>query len=265
METGDTNLVTSNSVQFTPEELVAFRDRGYVIVRGVGDDALRARMMDVTLEGLHRQIEPIEYEADLHYPGAPESRDAVGGKTVRRLRQALSRDYVFTQWVQSPGIVARLKQILGPDVVCPLAHHNCIMTKEPRFSSDTGWHQDIRYWSYAEPELVSVWLALGRETCHNGCLRLIPGSHRETYARDRFDDALFFREDLEQNQVVLSDPVYAELNPGDVLFFHCRTLHAATRNHTDDTKYAAVFTFRSLSNPPLEGTRSSGSPELILH
>lgn len=251
--------------EFTPEELEQFHEHGYAIVRNVADEPFRRRMSDVTQEGLHRHIEPIEYEADLRYPGAPASIEAIGGRTVRRLKQAHSRDYVFTQWVQHPAIVTRLRQLLGPDLVCPLAHHNCIMTKEPQFSSDTGWHQDIRYWSFTKPELVSVWLALGPEREENGCLQLIPGSHRQQFSAQAFDEALFFREDLEENQAVLSRRVLAELHPGDVLMFHCRTLHAASRNHTRATKYSVVMTYRALDNPPLPGSRSASGPELLLH
>jgi phytanoyl-CoA hydroxylase len=251
--------------EFTPEELQQFHQNGFAIVRDVADEPLRRRMADVTQEGLHRHIEPIEYEADLRYPGAPESHEALGGRTVRRLKQAHSRDHVFTEWVQHPAIVSRLRQILGPDLVCPLAHHNCIMTKEPRYSSDTGWHQDIRYWSFMKPELVSVWLALGPEREENGCLQLVPGSHRRQFPPHAFDGDLFFREDLAENQEILAERVLAELNPGDVLIFHCRTLHSATRNHTQETKYSVVMTYRSLDNPPLPGTRSAASPELLLH
>ena len=71
------------------------------------------------------------------------------------------------------------------------AHHNCVMTKNPGYSSETHWHQDIRYWSFQQPELVSVWTALGREHKGNGCLRVLPGSHQgpdykhvETFAKD---------------------------------------------------------------------------------
>lgn len=250
---------------FTPAEVEQFQQLGYAIVRQVGSESLRRRMLDVTRDGLDRHIEPLEYEADLHYPGAPRSREDLGGGTIRRLKQAISRDIVFLDWVQHPAILTRLRQLLGEQIVCPLAHHNCIMTKEPRFSSDTGWHQDIRYWSFTSPELVSVWLALGPERAANGCLQLIPGSHRRQFPRQAFDDALFFRDDLEENQSVLQNRVLAELDPGDILFFHARTLHAATRNNTSETKYSVVFTFRGLNNPPLPGSRSAKSPELLLH
>lgn len=45
-------------------------------------------------------IQPIEYEADVAYPGAPASRSAEGGDTPRRLLQAYDRDRVFAAWAQ---------------------------------------------------------------------------------------------------------------------------------------------------------------------
>lgn len=74
---------------FTPAEVEQFQRDGYIVVRGLAPDDLLQRMREVTLEGLARVIEPVEFEADLHYPGAPVSHDAEGGRTVRRLKQAL--------------------------------------------------------------------------------------------------------------------------------------------------------------------------------
>jgi len=249
---------------FSLEEMEQFRREGYVVSRNLADDDLLAEMREVTHRGLEQDIQPIEYEADLLYPGAPESLSAEGGRTARRLKNAIGRQPIFGEWLYRPEIVNRLRQIIGPELVVPLAHHNCVMTKQPEFSSDTGWHQDIRYWSFTRPELVSVWLALGSETPENGCLHLIPGSHRMTFERDRFDDDLFLRTDLPINAELIDSKVPAALGPGDVLFFHCRTFHAASRNHTRDAKYSVVFTVRPADNPPVPGTRSSSLPELLI-
>src|SRR5690606_38609181 len=140
---------------------------------------------------------------------------------------------VFTEWIQHPGVVNRLRSMLGPQLVCPLAHHNCIMTKAPRFSSETGWHQDIRYWAYERPDLVSVWLALGDEHLENGCLKLLPGTHQRAIAPRQLDSDLFLRPDLPENAELIATAEAAELRAGDVLFFHCRTFHAAGANQSD--------------------------------
>ena len=67
-----------------------------------------------------------------------------------------------------------------------------------------------------------------------------------------------------ENQAVIATKIPVELRPGDVLFFHCLTLHAATRNFTTAPKWSVVFTFRPADNAPISGTRSAESPELML-
>jgi phytanoyl-CoA hydroxylase len=241
-----------------------FEREGYLVVPGLGDRQLVDRMRRVALRDVAEDCPPIEYEAELRYPGAPKSLEAEGGRTARRLKNAVTRSPLFVEWLLRTEVLERLRALVGPRVVCPLAHHNCVMTKQPRYSSETGWHQDIRYWSYERPELVNLWLALGREYPENGGLWVIPGSHRMTIVPDQYDAAKFFREDLPANQPILATKQAVRLEPGDVLFFHCKTLHAASRNETTEPKLSAVFTFRAADNPPLAGTRSAASPELLL-
>jgi phytanoyl-CoA hydroxylase len=54
------------------------------------------------------------------------------------------------------------------------------------------------------------------------------------------------------------------LEPGDVVFFHCNTLHSAGKNLTDQVKFSLVFTYRGASNAALPGTRSASKPEVPL-
>ena len=249
---------------FSADEIAQFERDGFVIVRGLAASDWASRMLQVIREHLERELPPVELEADVHYPGSPESIDQPGGRTIRRLKQAHSRDIVFTEWICHFPLVRRQTQLLGPGVVMPLAHHNCVMTKQPHHSSDTRWHRDIRYWNFARPELVNVWLALGDEYPDNGGLFIIPGSHRVELQPAQLDDDLFFREDVPINQPLLDSAVPVELSAGDVLFFHARLLHSASRNNTGQTKYSAVFTFRPADNPPLPDSRSAAAGEVVL-
>jgi phytanoyl-CoA hydroxylase len=249
---------------FSSAELDQFGRDGFVIVRGFVPNATCEAMKAVALRHLAAETPPLEYEAQVRYPGAPESLEAPGGRTVRRELQACARDPLYRNWATSPQLAGRLQHLLGSPLELSQAHHNCIMTKNPAFSSATGWHQDIRYWSFEKPELVSVWLALGPEHEENGCLWLVPGSHRMEFRPDQFDGDRFFRADLEENRGVIQAKFAAELDEGDVLFFHCRLLHAAGRNRTSLSKFAAVFTYHSADNRPLPGTRSASLPEIAL-
>lgn len=249
---------------FTPEELAQFARDGFVIARDLASRAMCETMKAVALRHLAEEIQPVEYEADVSYPGAPASRDAPGGRTVRRLLQACARDASYRDWATAAPVAARLRQLLGERIELSQAHHNCIMTKNPAYSSATGWHQDIRYWFFEKPELVSTWLALGTEHEENGCLWLVPGSHRLEFRREQYDDDKFFRSDIEENRTILQGRIPAELDEADVLFFHCRTLHAAGNNRTAQTKLAAVFTYHAQGNHALAGSRSASLPEIDL-
>jgi phytanoyl-CoA hydroxylase len=249
---------------FINTELAQFTRDGYLVARGLAPATQVARMREVALAHLAEPRLPVEYETDTQYPGAPASPDAPGGRTVRRLLQAVTRDAVFRDWALSPLVAVRLRQLLGPRVVLSQAHHNCVMTKDPAYSSITSWHHDIRYWSFDRPELVSVWLALGDEHVKNGCLLLLPGSHRMEFQPHQLDTAQFLRADLPENRELLRTQIAAELRAGDVLFFHCRLFHAAGHNQTADTKLSVVHTYRAADNHPLPGTRSAALPELPL-
>lgn len=249
---------------FSAEECAAFARDGFVVARNLAPTKLRETLLERARQQLVAAIEPLEYESDVHYPGAPATRDAPGGSTVRRLLKAYGRDAAFRVWASHPVLTGRIKQLLGNDVVLPQAHHNCVMTKHPRYGSATLWHQDTRYWSYARPDLINVWLALGSERLDNGCLRLLPASHRMQIEPQQLDELQFLRTDLSMNQPLIEAQVSAELDPGDVLFFHARVFHSASQNRSTRTKFSLVYTYRASDNLPLANSRSSALPDIVL-
>lgn len=249
---------------FTAGERAQFEHDGFVVVRRLAAPVDCALMLAKAQRDLAAAAPPLEYEADTGYPGAPVSRDAPGGRTVRRLLQAYARSAGFARWQISPVLGVRLRQLLGPRVEMAQAHHNCVMTKSPGHSSATHWHQDIRYWAYREPELVSVWTALGRERPQNGCLFVLPGTHRMAFEPEQFDEEKFLRPEHPANAALIATRQAVELDAGDVLFFHARLLHAAGENRGSETKFSLVATYHAAANRALAGTRSSSLPDIPL-
>ncbi len=247
------------------QQLQQFNDDGYFIARKLASDDVVADMNRVTDDSINPPLAPVEYEADVHYPGAPESKIAPGGQTPRRLLNAYTRSTVYREWANSAEVVNHLRQMLDcKNVMVSQNHHNCVMTKHPGFSSVTSWHQDIRYWSFDHPELISVWLALGPERPDNGGLMVIPGSHMLDLGRGRLDAALFLRTDIVENQELVKAAIPAELEPGDTLFFHCRTLHAAGQNKAGNVKKSLVYTYHCEQNRSIPETRSAVHTDIIV-
>jgi phytanoyl-CoA hydroxylase len=246
------------------EQVRALREHGYVVVPGLVTPERCEAMRDVARQQLIDAAVPVEFEADLQYPGAPDSKSAPGGHTVRRLLDAYARNALFADWARSPDVRGWMEIYFGEQPVLSRAHHNCVMTKHPAYGSLTGWHRDVRYWNFQRDDLVSAWIALGAETVENGGLWFVPMSHKLTFTSDRFDQAKFFRADIPENEALIRSAVSPELKAGDVVFFHCNTLHSAGKNLTDEVKFSLVYTYRGVSNPPLPGTRSASKEDVPL-
>ena len=246
------------------DQIQQLRDTGYVVIRQCVPPGALAKLNEIARAQLAARADPVEFEADLRYPGAPPSRAAAGGETVRRLLDAYGRDPVFAQCATLPGVHQWMQAYFGESVLMSRVHHNCVMTKHPRYGSLTNWHRDIRYWSFEREDLVSVWFALGAEEIENGALWFVPGSHRMRFAADRFDEAKFFRTDRADNAEVLRTTESPRLAAGDAVYFHCNTLHSAGKNRSDAVKFSLVYTYHGRSNAPITGTRSASKAEVEL-
>ncbi|WP_175947018.1 phytanoyl-CoA dioxygenase family protein [Burkholderia pyrrocinia] len=243
-------------------QVAELRERGFVVARGLVGEQQCAALKRIAERQLQEAAEPIEFEADLRYPGAPESKHAPGGHTVRRLLDAYSRDPAFAERATAPEIGAWMREYFGEEPVLSRAHHNCMMTKHPAYGSLTGWHRDFRYWAFERSDMVSVWHALGPETNENGALWLVPGSHTAEFGPEAFDEAKFFRSDLPENRKMIDAATCPTLQAGDVVFFHSNTLHSAGQNRSDQVKFSLVYTYHGASNRPMPGTRSAAKPEV---
>lgn len=248
----------SGVADVSDDDAARFDRDGYLVRRGFIPSPMTQSLVDLIDHSLHPALAPVEFEADVHYPGAPASKSSPGGRTPRRLLQAYSRDALFQRIAAWPGIVQTLQRLMHSDqVMLSQNHHNCVMTKHPGYSSVTSWHQDIRYWRFDRRELVSTWLALGPETEENGCLMVIPGSHTLDFEPGQFDASLFLRTDHPANDALLASARPVELGCGDLLFFHSRTLHAAGQNQSRTVKRSLVYTYRTADNEPIPETRSA--------
>src|SRR5699024_977191 len=117
-------------------------------------------LSDLALDHYDQAIEPVEYETDVEIFGT--SPEGIPEDTPSRLLQAYDRDMLFSNWATDPRIVNVVQQLLGSELVyLSRAHHNAIMTKHPQYSQAIGWHADLRYWQFENPNLINAWLALG--------------------------------------------------------------------------------------------------------
>jgi len=236
-------------VVLSVEQVKQFEDDGFLVIKGFADTKRCDEILRLAKQHLEAKIEPTESEKEYQQDNALTS-------AVRRLRQVYDREETFRSWMTDKEIQPILKQLLKEDPILLLAHHNSIMTKQANESTITYWHQDIRYWNYENDKLLSVWLSLGDEFLDNGLLEFIPGSHKMNFSAEQFDERLSFREELSQNQEIISKRVHTNLEKGDIVLFHAKVLHYAHKNETDKAKISFVYSLRAKSNLALKNTRS---------
>ncbi len=113
--------------------------------------------------------------------------------------------------------------------------------KPARYGAATPWHQDEAYWS---PDLdyssLSIWMPLQEATVESGCMQFVPGSHRSEVRPHRpiHNDPRIHG--LEAEQVDAAEIVACPIPAGAVTIHHCRTLHYAGPNRSDEPRRAYI-------------------------
>mgnify|MGYP001501437109 CR=1 FL=1 len=138
----------------------------------------------------------------------------------------------FLDLARDPDLVELVSDAIGEDVIL----WGCqVFCKPGGDGLETPFHQDGHYWPIRPLATCTIWLALDPSTRENGCLRVIPGSHRERrlYAHLRED-----RSDLVLTQRIVdpafreSDAVDLELEPGQMSLHDVYMIHGANVNRS---------------------------------
>jgi len=136
----------------------------------------------------------------------------------------------FLHLAQDPAIVDLVAGVLGDDVILWGAHVFC---KPAGDGYETPWHQDGHYWPIRPLATCTVWVALEPSTRANGCLRVIPGSHRDRMLHPHLHED---RQDLTLQQRMAdgafdaADAVDIELQPGQMSLHDVYMIHGAAAN-----------------------------------
>ena len=164
-------MATRLSNRLTEEERAAYRERGYHVplrAFSIGDAARRYRSF-------------LGYWA-LH-------SEKLAGRPPREWGQYLIDTHLFLRWVYEivvhPAVLDAVESVVGPNVLVWGSQWF------PKFAHDrsyVSWHQDAAYWGLSPLNVTTAWIAMVPSTRENGCMRVVPGTHRgllpqrETYA-----------------------------------------------------------------------------------
>lgn len=193
---------------------------GYMVVRGVVPLADIATFLDVFTAVI----------PDIPYPRGPDGvvREITGIASTYEPLMRIARDRRFGALVARALGAARV-QLLQDSLLYKPAHDG----------GSVEWHQDRTYIGYLEPASVATLrIALSPEDEGNGCMRVVPGSHRWGHAG--LDQSLtatsvasLLPQLTEEQRAAVEHARSLPLEPGDVSIHHCLTLHGSPPNHSD--------------------------------
>ena len=205
-------------------------------------DALFAEKRGTFGEGM-RNIAAIGESAD--DPEADHSEEML------QIQQMWQRDDVFRELLYHSPLLDIAESLIGPNIQ---VFFDQALYKPAYHGGAVHWHQDNGYWGCVPPNLVSVWMALDDADEGNGCMNVIPGSHRKEPAaheramteRGKLPALLTAKADTESAVAV---PVKA----GHAMVHHCLTLHQTNPNTSARERRAMVIHYMPTGTRSREG------------
>lgn len=244
--------------RITDEQWSHFEEHGYVKLGQVPGHELAE--LQQRIDDIMMGVADIDYERVMMQldradgpdskPG-PQSRGHKGATLAYRKIQDLELDPLFLAYLQRElysDICARAYGE-GTAIACFRA---MFMNKPSGLGSYLIWHQD-RWTDLDRDPLITVWTALDPATKDNGCVQIVPGSHRELLNPEHGSG---FLTDEQANEIAeRSDTVYLELEAGQVVLLHNHMLHTSDVNRTDQSRRAFSVCYMDAATRSDRGTQ----------
>lgn len=153
---------------------------------------------------------------------------------------------VIVKYAKHPKIVGALSQIVGSHLPWWDGSVKCMQTmlfvKPPGFQGQ-AWHQDELYIQTRDRSLTGVWIAMDDANEENGCLRVIPGSHKVgyLYPQHNHDDPNEFDGNEMSYGFDESSAISVVVKAGSVVFFQGHLLHCSQKNRSDRFRRTLVI------------------------
>ena len=212
------------------DQIEQYHQKGNLVIKELLDEAsvltLCQRIEAIANSQVAFPAASMEYEPSMSKDSLPNNNMT----QLRKLNECFRSDPVFLAHAQVPAILDIVEQLIVPDI--KLFGDQLFM--KPPGGMEKTYHQDSPYFTISPMDLVTAWVALDDVTLENGCLWIIPGSHRHGpldhsepwQVGDRVDmripDTAF---DRSKEQPIL-------MKAGDCSFHHSLLLHSSGPNNT---------------------------------
>ena len=244
----------ASRVNITNEDVAFYQENGYWIApKFLTDEELEV------LREEHSKVVHGEYQTLFTPPGRIGWEKGPIDSLVK-IDYAYLANSTIAKLVLHP-VIGRIASTLA-QVPAVRLWHDQLLHKPPqqgKQANAVGWHQDYHYWQCADnPNMLTAWVALVDVDEDNGCVEMVPGSHKWGL----LPESDFFEQDLDVLQGKIEEvsgkpfeTVPMRLPAGSLSIHHCLTIHGSRPNRTPDPRVSMVVHMMP------DGTRyKSGTP-----
>ena len=223
--------------RLSEEQREHYRERGYLIVRELFDES--------ELEIFSKRFLAIVDDEVATAPGMLVMRDvmvvkgavapATRAEAIAKIQDLHADPVFFDLYMSNPRLLDWVENFTGPDIK---SIHSMLINKPPHVDGRHPLHQDLLYFPFRPADaIVATWTALQHCDRENGCLVVLPGSHKgELLEHENPDwEYLNFAYFGARSVSATSERVHLEMEAGDTVFFHPLLLHGSGRNCARNT------------------------------
>ena len=238
---GGFEAVTDADVQF-------FHDRGYLVIH----DAFSPEEVSETLDGMLHLMDGKnpDYRGIQYEPKLVKHRSELSTKERRDIIRKIASFVKFEPRLKAisehEGLIAVVQRLIE---ATPKLFQDMGLIKPPHIGSEKPWHQDCAYFNLPlDTPVVAAWIALDEATPENGCMHIVPGSHREGPV------VHFNRRDWQicDTHVPVNREVMVPLKAGDCLLWHGLLHHGTPANRSNLRRRALQFHYSPESTGKIE-------------
>jgi len=236
-------MTQSTVTQFGEQQHQQFMEQGYLSLGHLLDDTalstIQQRIDDIMLGKLDYPTMRFQLDGTTgEYKNLPPDSPGHKGATLAYRRiTGLEQDPVFLAYMQHPVIRQITQRYIGEDVAIFRA---MFMNKPAQQGTDLPWHQDIgEGWGLDRNPLITVWTAFDHATAANGCMQIVPGSHKLGVLNAQH----YVTEADQAKYTQVNDVLDLEVAAGEAILLHNFMLHRSGVNRTSHPRRAFSTTY----------------------
>ncbi len=188
-------------------------------------------------EGFLGELEIFSEEEILHFRGCFDQLEEREGRENCQIGLAgrhLTEKFIW-QLATDRKLLDVAEQLMGEDILLLSTHFFC-KYPDPEAEAFVAWHQDVTYWGLEPPVAYTAWIAIDDSDVENGCMQVIPGSHRKGIIShgksEKEGNLLSINQAIPDEEVDESKNVNLELKAGEVSFHHGHLFHSSRPNNS---------------------------------